>query len=275
MRALSLPGCAFRAAFQVGVLARLAAEGERWELVAGASSGSIAGALTVAGLAERGPQFARDMAGQPIVSTRYLPTERSVFGVGHILREALRKNLPEGLLAGAPAELLVATTHAGHYLRRFIPAHVYRRGGADEARHDPLVIHSSRARPDMHEVLVASCFIPVVHAGVTRVDGALHVDGALADNTLLDALAARGATEITVITPFPRGAVARTMFGAEAPLPPRPGVRLRVLYPERPLALGRFDTDPGRVEEALRMPYCEQIVEDLFASGRGAGRERA
>jgi NTE family protein len=214
----------------------------------------------VAGLSARGPAFAREMAGAPIVSTRYLETERSVFGVGHILREALRRNVPEDLLHGADAELLVATTHAGHYARRFLAGRVFRRGGREEARHEPLVVHSSRERRDMHEVILASCYIPVVYAGVCRVDGEMHVDGALADNTLLDALTARGATEITVITPFADGAVAQTMFSTEGPLHPRPGVRLRVLYPERRLSIGRFDLSPERLEEALAMPYAERVI---------------
>lgn len=279
MRALSLPGCACRATFQVGVLSRLAAAGERFDLVAGASSGSVCGAIMVAGLTERGPALARDLAGEPIVSTRYLGTEKSIFGMGHILREALRRHLPERLVIESESELLVATTHAGRYVRRFIPpfvmgaraasnpgllrspARALRRGGAEEGRHDPLVIHSSRERRDIHDVIVASCYIPVVHAGMARLDGALHVDGALADNTLIDALTARGADDITVITPFPHGAVARTMFTPEGPLHPRPGVRLRVIYPERPLSIGRFDLDPGRIEEALAMPHRELIIE--------------
>src|SRR5262249_52509146 len=115
MRALSLPGCACRSAFQFGVLARLAAAGERFDGVAGASSGSLAGAVFVAGLAARGPDFARELSGAPIVSTRYLETERSVFGIGSILRETLRRNLPEARLFRTAAELLIATTHAGAY----------------------------------------------------------------------------------------------------------------------------------------------------------------
>lgn len=268
MRALSLPGCACRASFQVGVTARLAAAGERFELVAGASSGSVCGAIVVAGLTADGPDMAREMAGEPIVSTRYLGTEKSVFGLGRILREALERRLPERLILASESELLVATTHAGHYIRRFIPARVLRRGGAEEARHDPLVVHSSRARRDIHDVIVASCYLPVVHAGVTRLDGALHVDGALADNTLIDTLVARGATEITVITPFSQGAVARTMFTPEGPLHPRPGVRIRVLYPERPLSIGRFDLDRGRMDEALSMPHREIWIEDPIAAAR-------
>ena len=49
MRGLSLPGCGCRGAFQFAVMARLAAAGERFDMVAGASSGSICAAVTVAG----------------------------------------------------------------------------------------------------------------------------------------------------------------------------------------------------------------------------------
>jgi NTE family protein len=260
MRALSFPGCACRGAFQFGVAARLAARGERFDVVAGASSGSICAAVTVAGLAARGPDLTRQLASLPLVSTRYLGTERSVFGMGRILREVLESNLPESLLHDTDAELLVSTTHAESFARRLLPARVL--GGARApAPRDPLVVHSNRERRDLHDVLLASCYIPVLYAGVARVDGELHVDGALADNTLLDALVARGATDITVVTPFPRGAVAQTMFSIEGPLRPRPGVRLRVLYPARPLSIRRFDLARDRLEEALAMPHVERVVE--------------
>lgn len=265
MRALSLPGCACRGAFQFAVMARLHAAGERFNLVAGASSGSVCGAVTVAGLAAEGPQMARDLAGSPIVSTRYLATERSVFGVRRILRETLERYLPEARLHGTPAELLIATTHAGAYARRWLPA---RLAPLVRAHREPLVVHSNRERGDLHDVLLASCYIPVLHAGVTRLDGALHLDGALSDNTLLDTLVARGARDITVVTPFAEGAVARTMFDPEGPLHPRPGVRLRVIYPERPLSIGRFDFSRERLEEALAMPHRETII-SAVASGRG------
>ena len=243
-------------------MARLAAAGERFDMVAGASSGSLCAAVTVAGLGARGPDFARELSGAPIVSTRYLETERSIFGVGHILRETLRKNLPEARLHDTEAELLVATTHVGAYARRFIFG-----ARARNANGQPLCIHSNRERRDIHDVILASCYIPVLHAGVARLDGALHADGALADNTLLDALVARGATDITIVTPFAGGDVAATMFSPEGPLRPRPGVRLRVLYPERPLSIGRFDFAPERVEEALAMPHRERILDPAAGEG--------
>jgi hypothetical protein len=45
------------------------------------------------------------------------------------------------------------------------------------------------------------------------------------------------------------------MFARERRLPRARGVRIRVLYPERPLSIGRFDFDPGRLEDAIRMPH--------------------
>src|SRR3954470_11207648 len=101
MRALSLPGCACRGAFQFAVMARLAAAGERFDVVAGASSGSVCGAVVVAGLAEEGPAMWRTMASTPIFGMRYFRTEGSPFGMSLILRDALRRFLPEQKLLAA------------------------------------------------------------------------------------------------------------------------------------------------------------------------------
>ena len=271
MRALSLPGCACRSAFQFAVMARLAAAGERFDLVAGASSGSLVGAATVAGKAEEAPAIARALTATPIVSTRYLESERSIFGVGRILKDILERHLPEERLRDAPAELLVATTHAGRYARGLLPPRLFGEHARPGER--GLTIHSNRARDRLHEVILASCYLPVVYAGVTRLDGELHLDGAVADNTLIDALVARGATEITVVTPYPNGAVARTMFSPEAPLTAPPQVRLRLIYPERPLSIGRFDLSPRRMDEALGMPHVERVIEP--AEEAPASRSRA
>jgi NTE family protein len=250
MRALSLPGCACRGAFQFGVMARLAAQGERFDLVAGASSGSICAAVTVAGLSEEGPTMWRSFMSTPVVSARYLRTERSVFGMSAILKNALERFLPEDRLRETEAELLVATTHA----RRFAL------GGRDS-----LVVHSNRTRRNMHEVIVASCYIPILYARVPRVDGEVHIDGGAADNTLIDELIARGADDITVVTPFTGGAVARTIFTTEQPPRPRRGVRLRIISPERTLSQRRFDFAPGPLEEALAMPHVEMVIEGEVA----------
>ncbi|EYF02061.1 patatin-like phospholipase family protein [Chondromyces apiculatus] len=263
MRALSLPGCACRGAFQFAVMARLAEAGERFDLVAGASSGSICGAVTVAGLSVDGPAMWRSMAKTPVTSLRYLRGERSIFGMSHILRGALERYCPEENLHHTDAELLVATTRALPFARGSFDAFLRRRRGDATPPGAPpgLVVHSNRTRRDMHSVIVASCYIPVIYARPTWLDGELHVDGGAADNTLIDALVNRGAEDITVVTPYPEGVVARTIFAPERPPEVPSHVRLRLIYPERPLSQRRFDFAPGPMEEALNMPHRIRIIE--------------
>src|SRR5690242_13151865 len=108
MRALSLPGCACRGAFQLAALARLAARGERFDVVAGASSGSISAAAVAAGVEHEGPAIVRRLAGLPLFSRRYWRTEGSLFGMRAIVHELLERHLPEEKLVGTETELLVA-----------------------------------------------------------------------------------------------------------------------------------------------------------------------
>lgn len=241
-----MPGCACRGAFQFAVMQRLSKRGERFDLVAGASSGSICGAVTVAGLSDEGPAMWRSFMKTPVVSPRYLRTEKSIFGMSVILRDALSRFLPEERLHNTESELLVATTRA----KRFFMG----------AR-DSLVVHSNKQRRDMHDIIVASCYIPVVYARVPVIDGEVHIDGGAADNTLIDALVERGAREVTVVTPYPEGGVAQTLFSEERAPHPRRNIKLRLIFPERRLSQKRFDFTPGPLEEALSMPHVERVLE--------------
>lgn len=268
MRALSLPGCACRGAFQFAVMARLASQGERFDVVAGASSGSICGAIATAGLAKEGPEMWRSFVSTPVVSARYLRSEKSVFGMSRILREGLRRFVPTEKIRSSPTELLVATTRAKAFAKEAI-APIFGGPGslrdrvAQLSRRMPrsLVVHSSREREDLHDIIAASCFIPVVYARPVFIDGELHIDGGAADNTLIEELVARGADDITMVTPYTEGRVASTIFAPETrPRVPR-HVRLRILCPERPLSQKRFDFAKEPLEEALGMAHREIVVE--------------
>ncbi len=279
MRAVSLPGCGCRGAFQVAVMQRLWARGERFDLAAGASSGSISGAVWVSGLADEAPSFWRALAATPILSRRYLRTERSPFGMSAILREALGRFVPEERILASDVELLVSTTRARRLLMGALDGLRSARPGplatASRVRSmavakDALVVHSSRARRDMHDVIVASCTIPGVYARLPVLDGEVHVDGGAADNTLIHALLERGATDITVVTPYAGGAVSPTLFERERPPTVPSHVRLRLIWPERPIRLGRFDFAVGRIEEALTMPHVERVLEPTVARETGS-----
>lgn len=250
MRALSLPGCGCRSAFQFAVLARLAALGERFDLVGGASSGSLAGAAYVAGRSPEGPSVYRALASTKVFSSRWLASERSPFGMSRIVLGALARYVPERDILAGEAELLVSTTPLSALVGRIVTRRHDARGA---------VIHSSRSRSTFHDVLLASCTFPPFYARLPRIDGAIHVDGGATDNTLLDALVARGATHVTVITPHAAGTVYRGLFQPlQAPIVP-PHVELRVIRPARPLRLKSFDFDADRIEEALAMPQITTV----------------
>lgn len=269
----------------MAVVARLFERGERFDLVAGASSGSVTGCVTVAGLAPSGPDMWRELTSTPIMSRRYLRTEGSVFGMSRILRDALERFVPEPLITESATELLVSTTRVRQFALEAL-RHGRRRLSADgRARSDPpegegferesgirrlaidsgaRVVHSNRARPDMHDIIVASCTIPLIYARLPRIDGEIHVDGGAADNTLIGELLARGADDITVVSPYADGAVSATLFEDSRPPTVPPHVRLRLIWPERTLSIGRFDFSPEPLEEALTMPHVERIIEPLL-----------
>lgn len=223
----------------------------------------------------------RTMARTPIVSRRYLRTEKSPFGMTSILRQALERFCPEHLITDAEPELLVSTTRVRRFAIEALRRTAGRRKSSNPSEEssiarmalesDALVVHSNRERRNLHDIIVASCTIPPLYARLPRLDGEIHVDGGAADNTLIASLLTRGATDITVITPYMRGAVSPTLFEAERP-PTVPGhVRLRLIHPVRPIRLGRFDFTPHLLEEALTMPHVEIVQEPTEPNPAEAG----
>jgi predicted patatin/cPLA2 family phospholipase len=255
VRALSLPGCGCRGAFQFAVLARLVSRGERFDLVGGASSGSITGAAYVAGKGEQGPDIYRTLLGTRFFSPRFLASERSPFGMSRIVREALERHIPEADIAAGEAELLVSTTPLRSLARRLL-----RRTPKID---DISVIHSSRRRRNIHDVILASCTFPPFYARLPKLDGEIHVDGGATDNTLFGELVSRGATHVTVITPHVAGTVYQRLFHPVGPPRLPPHVELRVIRPARPLRLRSFDFDPERLEEALSMQHVADVVQPV------------
>lgn len=255
MRALALPGCGCRGAFQFGVLAALEAAGERFDVAAGASSGSIAAAAFVAHKSARGPAIYRAMGGTPVVSARWLRSERSPFGMSRIVRRALEEHVPERDVLESDTELLVSTTDLSALRTRLVSLARGRGPGVGAA-----TIHSSRSTPRIHDLLLASCTFPPFYARLVRLGGRIHVDGGATDNALVDALVRRGATHITVVTPHPGGRVYRGLGDGPRPLDPIPGVELRIVSPARPLTIRSFDFDAARIEEALTMPAVTEVL---------------
>ncbi len=258
MRALALPGCGCRIAFQFGVLAALDARGETFDVAAGASSGSLAAAAFAAKKCASGPAIVRAMGGTPVFSRRWLRSERSPFGMSRIVRTALEEHLPEADILSSETELLVSTTRLRSLGARLASLALRRpfasiRGEA--------TVHSSRARSNVHDLLIASCTFPPFYARLVRLDGDVHIDGGATDNTLVDVLAKRGATHVTVVTPHVGGLVYRGLGDTRRLLEPISGVELRVISPRQPLAIKSFDFDPARIDQALSMGWEERVID--------------
>ena len=124
--------------------------------------------------------------------------------MSRIVREALERHIPEADIAAGEAELLVSTTPL-----RSLASRLLRRAPKID---DISVIHSSRRRRNIHDVILASCTFPPFYARLPKLDGEIHVDGGATDNTLFGELVSRGATHVTVITPHVAGTVYQRLF---------------------------------------------------------------
>ena len=257
MRALALPGCGCRIAFQFGVLAEFEARRESFAIAAGASSGSLAAAAFVSGRSGRGPAIVRSMGGTPVLSARWLRSERSPFGMSRIVRHALEEHLPQADIVSSETELLVSTTTLRSLGERLTD--MAARRSFDSLRGEA-TLHSSRATSNIHDVLIASCTFPPFYARLVRLAGSVHIDGGATDNTLVDALVRRGATHITIVTPHVGGLVYRGLGDTRRTLDPIPGVELRVISPREPLQIRSFDFDPQRIDHALSMPWVATLI---------------
>src|SRR5690606_8615100 len=131
----------------------------------------------------------RSLSSTPVFSRRWLASERSPFGMSWIVRDALSRFIPLDRIVGSDVELLVSTTRLEPFARNVIREwRTVREGLGTAARraggsrvvattairddspikevargNGALVVHSSRQRPDMHDVIVASCTIPIVY----------------------------------------------------------------------------------------------------------------
>jgi predicted acylesterase/phospholipase RssA len=229
VRAIAFEGCACRAAFHAGVAAGLAEAGQVFPLSAGASSGSLIAAGVAAGRSRDLPSVWQRLAGRSVLSLRRVWKNRSIFDMSTLVRSTLRDELGAADLRRAPGEALVTATRL---------------------RDLSSLVYSSREEADLIEPLLGSCFFPVLYGRTVRVRGDLLVDGGLRDNLPLEALAARGATEIVAVVTSPDGTALKHPLNTRW-RPSANGVPVRVIHPQQPLEVKSWDFDPGRVARAI------------------------
>ncbi len=224
-------------AFHVGVAGALSDGGLRADKVSGASSGSVIAGALAAGRGAELPQLFARFAGRSIVSVRRMLHNRSLFDMSHLVRSALTGTLGKGDLRSQPVEALVPVTR--------IPSMT-------------TAILSSHQEPNMVEVILGSCYIPVLYGRPIRLSVGWVLDGGWGDNLPLAPLAERGCDEIIAVVVSADGRARRTVShnGWE---PSVEGARLHVIRPARPLAIRSWDLDADRAQQA---------IEDGYAAGR-------
>lgn len=234
MLAIAFEGCACRAAFHAGVAAGLSEAKVTFTLAAGTSSGSLCAAGVAAGRAAELPGVFRGLAGRSVVSLRRALWNRSPFDMSHLVRSTLRQVLGAGDLREGPGEALVMATR----VRDLRP-----------------LCFSSRAEPDLVEPLLGSCFFPVLYGRTVQVRGELLLDGGFTDNLPLEALRARGATEIIASVISPQGTARKDLWRPRW----RPlvhGAKVHVIHPRALLELRSWELHQGRLERALDEGYA-------------------
>jgi len=222
-------GCAGRAAFQVGVAAQLNAMGMQAEFVAGASSGAIVAALIAGGHGGRLEEIWLGAAGRPVFQPARLLRAGWPFAMSSIVGDALEdlfgaRRLPALRLPIAiPVTLLTARGRRRRILTR-----------ADDI--------------GIVEAVLASCFIPGPYSRTIVVDGCLGFDGAWEIRTPVDAVQGLGATRILAVVANPAREL-QLGFPTRATMPPPRGCT--IIGPASELRLGPWDTDDGRIRDAI------------------------
>jgi predicted acylesterase/phospholipase RssA len=226
---LAFEGCAGRAAFQVGVAARLHEEGVRPVAVAGASSGSIVAALIAGGYAARIEEIWLAAAGRPVFQPARLLRGGWPFAMSAVVGDALEREfgsrrLPDlALPIAIPVTLLSPRGRRQRILTR-----------ADDI--------------GVVEAVLASCFIPGPYSRVVRIDGSIGFDGAWQIRTPVDAVRELGASRVLAVVANPAGEL-RLDFPTRGTAPERSDCL--VISPRAELPVAAWDTDPGRIRAAI------------------------
>lgn len=178
--ALVLGGGGSKGALQVGLYRAMCEVGLRPDLVVGASVGAVNGASIAAGVGPRA--LARgwsSLTRGDLFTYNWRVLWRGLRARGLLSAGPLRRLLGDGFPARRFDELdltfAVVTTHL--------------------ASGEPCVWDAG----DLLEAVVASCSIPGLLAPVEGRDGALHVDGSLADNMPIRLALRRGATHVVAM----------------------------------------------------------------------------
>ena len=268
-----------RGAWAAGVLAFLQERGQqRFDLVYAASSGACSAAYFVAGLWEPGLAVWREQACKVVRKANFL-RRKPIIDLAYLVDHVFRQHVPLSVeaLQRAPTRFYIVLTdcHTG----------------------EPVYFHARDER--VFDALRATSSMPFATRGFDYVDGQPFADGGVSDPIPIQRAISDGATDITVVLThraefrlkptfrwlgrlafpeFPKVAEVWTsrqhiVYNAALDLmkQPRPGIRLQVYRPFRPLRLGSFTNAQKLVEAAIACGHDEALEQfNLNSAGLDA-----
>lgn len=199
-------------------------------IYAGASSGAIVAAFLAAGRPDELESAWLSAAGRPVFKPAVVLHGRWPFRMSDVVGEPLKEAFGNQSLNDLLHDIAIPVTLVS----------------ARGRRHRLLTRQDSVAIAD---AVLASCFIPGPYSRVIRIDGHAAFDGAWRFRTPLNDCLSLGATRTIAVQGHPRDEIACGFpFVRHLPVPDN----CRVLRPDRPVAVGAYDTDLSRIRATIR-----------------------
>lgn len=297
-----LAGGGAKGAYQVGALKYLAEQGFSPQIIAGTSIGALNGAV-IAGKAtlEEGvdrlealwTRLGNESVLQPNLETvsltagqialLFTPTARdlviasrraygtkplSLFDpapIERLMREAID---PEAVRRGTELWITVFESVGTPHLVCNVPVDLLRAGAGAQAEW----LHANQIQPNdaLHEALLASAAVPLAFPP-RKIEGRTFIDGGIADNVPLGALAQRGCRNVIVIHLGNGEAWDRNDFVSQSVVEIRPVDPIQ--SDETPFfgwTKALLDFSPSRIAELRERGYrdAKRIIEDILRSRR-------
>jgi predicted acylesterase/phospholipase RssA len=218
---IAFEGCGCRAAFHVGALEWLTAEGFTFTAVAGASSGAlIAGAAAIGRVADLRPAWT-ELLGTRVCDFRRAWRGRWPFRMSEIVGGAAERYFGTRLVGSTliPLAIVVTQLRSRGFERRTVTAR-------DEVR--------------LAAAVRASCFIPGPYSRIVPIDRRLTFDGAWLGRVPIREAHELGARKVIACVSDDAGRLLRGAFRAMPATAPA-AANYRVLSPISPLPIGTFD----------------------------------
>ncbi|MEB2346590.1 MAG: patatin-like phospholipase family protein [Deltaproteobacteria bacterium] len=225
---LVLSGGFLRGAFQVGVIEALHAQGLRFDVVVGVSSGAWNAACVATGQIGEMRRFWLAVARAPKLR------------LGNLWRHGTPSNFPE-IVRRIPMRSLRFERLAGSGIRLRI--------GASSLRERRLHFFERwEHREAFLASLMAANYLPGVYGRPVRIDGRYYADGGLVDNVPYEAALEAGCRRALVVVADPQGRIRKRLL-ARRPhaLAAAERERVVVLHPAAPLPIDRLSASTDAV----------------------------